>query len=429
MIHHPQLSTPFSLNASRANLLRVALIRLIVIAGQLGGILFAHFWLQAKIAYLPLLSGVAALAVVTALTFWRLRREREVSDTEFFVHLLCDISLLTAMLYFSGGITNPFVSYYLVPICVAAAVLPVRFTITLTALSLGAHTLLLFHYQPLDFLMPHPHRNGPQLHLVGMWFDFTISAGLITVFVSSMANVLRRQQQELNQRREDALRQQQLVSVATLAAGTAHELGTPLSTMTVLVDELIADCRDQPALAEDLGLLRQQLGECRATLKKLVATAETHQHGARGRAGAREFLRQTLDRWQVMRPEARYHWRGDSADAEVPADPVLEQALLNLLNNAADASPGAVDISLQCHPHEVVISVGDRGHHRAPSPQPFASTKSEGLGLGLFLSRAAVERYGGHLSLVERPGGGSVARLVLPTAMLASEASSEVEGE
>src|SRR5690625_3341721 len=217
------MPTPLSLHASLTNLHRVALIRLIVIAGQLGGILFARLWL------------------LTAYTFWRLRGSEDVSDGEFAAHLLCDIGILTVMLYYSGGITNPFVSYYLVPICIAAAVLGPGQTAAITLLSLGAHTLLLFHYQPVSFMMPPTPGQQPHLHLVGMWFEFVVSASVIGFFVSRMAAALRVQQAELNGHREEALRQQQLISVATLAAGTAHELGTPLSTMTLLLDDMPDD--------------------------------------------------------------------------------------------------------------------------------------------------------------------------------------------
>lgn len=414
------------LHASQTNLQRVAVIRLIVIAGQLSGILFAYFWLQASMDYTALLSGVALMAVVTALSFWRLRWQAEVSDGEFFGHLLCDIGILTLMLYYSGGITNPFVSYYLVPICIAAALLPARFTAALTGLSLAAHSLLLFHYQPMPFMMPEVHGQEPHLHLVGMWFDFAISATLIGFFVNRMAAALRVQQQELNQRREEALRQQQLVSVATLAAGTAHELGTPLSTMTVLLDEMIEDerLRERDAehsgnleLGPDLQLLKRQVEGCRSILKKLVATAETHQQGSGGHASAISFVRQALDRWQVIRPTANYLWSPGVEDAAIAADPILEQALLNLLNNAAEANGSAavaVEIEMRITEARVVIQVLDRGHFHELPAQPFTSTKPGGLGLGLFLSRAAAERYGGSLDFRARPQGGTIAQLELP---------------
>lgn len=413
-------SPSLTLHASLTNLHRVALIRLIVIAGQLSGILFAYFWLDASMDYTALLSGVALMAVVTALTFWRLRGSADVSDGEFFVHLLCDIGILTLMLYYSGGITNPFVSYYLVPICIAAALLGARLTAILTGLSLGAHTLLLFHYQPIDFMMPSSQGQEPHLHLVGMWCEFAISASLIGFFVNRMATALRTQQVELNLRREEALRQQQLVSVATLAAGTAHELGTPLSTMTLLLDDMIDDLEDDnrndQALSADLNMLRRQVEGCRNTLRKLVATAETHQHGDVGSARVRDFVHQALDRWQVLRPMARYRCDVISSDAAVPADPVLEQALLNLLNNAADAQEPEqeVDITIAADDKHVVIEVLDRGSYRELPSQPFISTKPGGLGLGLLLSRAAAERYGGTLHWLPRPQGGTIARLTLP---------------
>lgn len=421
---------PFT--ASAANLRRVALIRLIVLAGQGGAIAYAAKVLQAQLPYPMLLTGLFTLALLTAFTFWRLRRSAPVTDAEFGAHLLADMTLLTLMLAFSGGANNPFVSYYLVPLSISAAILPARFTLGLALLSVMAYSLLLFWYHPLPELQPttdqvlelhgaHGHHGALNLHILGMWFNFSISAALITAFVTRMARALREQQQELNRQREAALRHEQLVAVGTLAAGTAHELGTPMATLTVLADELLAEHGDKPGLGEDLALLHRQLLSCRGILRKLVATADTHTRSDTGWEPADRLLRQALERWQLLRPGVRFNLKV-SAPGPAPllqADPTLEQALINLLNNAADASLEPVDVTQSWEKDQVQIRLRDRGAGIDPArieataaPQP--SDKATGLGLGLFLSHAAIERLGGSLQIEAPPGGGTEVRVWLP---------------
>ena len=155
-------------------------------------------------------------------------------EAEFFAHLLFDLVIFTAVLYFSGGATNPLVSYYLVPIAIAAATLPRRLTWAITLLSLAAYTLLMQVYVPLEPLSPHTtHHQEPHtwfdLHILGMWLNFAVSAGFITYFVVRMVEAVRERDARIQRHLDEERRIEQVLSIASLAAGTAHELGT-LST-------------------------------------------------------------------------------------------------------------------------------------------------------------------------------------------------------
>jgi len=422
-----------SLTAAKANLQRLALVRLIAVEGQLAATLYAYGWLHAPLDYTWLFAVIGLLALGAVFTFWRLGRSWPVTDAEFFAQLLLDVGSLSALLYASGGATNPFVSYYLIPLTIAATVLPWRYTLALALVSLCAYSALLFFYAPLPLFEPshaHMHHGAPEpainAHILGMWFNFMLSAALITSVVVRMASALREQQRELNARREAALHSEQLLAVATLAAGTAHELGTPLNTMTVLLDEMqnaVEDGHDEKAqLQADIALLKQQAQNCRATLKKLVDTAETHRQQNYQRQRADRFLAELLERWQVMRPDARCELH--LAEGEPPllrVDEALRQAIIHLLDNGADTRSGPLEMGAGWDAHWLELRIRDHGPGipLAVAEQlgkPFVTSKGHGLGLGLFLSHATIERCGGDIRLYNHAGGGTEAVLRLPVA-------------
>jgi two-component system sensor histidine kinase RegB len=234
-----------------------------------------------------------------------------------------------------------------------------------------------------------------------------------------MANALRDQYDELNQRREQALHNEQLLAVATLAAGTAHELGTPLATMKLLLDDLQAEGPDQQA---DIELLKQQVQTCHATLKNLVATAESHQRRQFPLQPADRFLHDALERWQVIRPSARYRLDLSAQRGAAPAlrpDETLQQAVLNLLNNGADASLEPLELRLEWDTRDIVLHIRDHGtgvplEIAEQLGKPFVTSKGKGLGLGLFLSHATIERCGGDIRMYNHAEGGTEVVLRLP---------------
>jgi two-component system sensor histidine kinase RegB len=418
MAKHEQLT----ISAARQNLRQLSIIRNIALGGQLVALLFFS---QIQDIGLPttVLSVILALyALVIAATWWRSFQTPAITELEFFGHLLVDILFFTALLFFSGGASNPFISYYLVPISIAATTLPPRYTWSVAILSLASYSWLLMNHLPIPALAPmsgHSHHNSSNnLHIMGMWCNFAVSALLITYFVTRMANTLKQQEVKLAQQREDQLRDEQVIGIGTLAAGTAHELGTPLNTMKIIVDEM--QCEKSGA-EEELSILQQQIEQCRTTLKQLVATAETTTDSYEVKP-AKEYFDKLLERWQVMRPkiQANIQFEGNLPDCNVNFHPTIAQSLTNLLNNAADASPEQVDVNLSWDTDTITLNIRDYGKGISPEQQetlgqPFQSDKPEGLGLGLFLTQASVNRYGGNVSIQPADNGpGTMTKVTLP---------------
>ncbi|ARU89758.1 ATP-binding protein [Pseudomonas sp. M30-35] len=406
------------LSASRQNLRRLILIRFLVLAAQAGAVGLVY---KSGLLVLPWFELSVTLAVSLALcllTTLRLRGPWPVTEQEYALQLSFDLIIHSVLLFYSGGSSNPFVSYYLVPLTIAAATLPWLYTVTLSGLALTGYTVLLVWSHAV--MVPLEQRES--LLVYGMWLSFAMAAGLITFFVAKMAEELRGQDQQRAERREENLRDQQLLAVATQAAGAAHELGTPLATMSVLIKELRRE-HPEPLLQEDLAVLQEQVKLCKDTLQQLVRAAEADRRLAVVEQSCVEWLEVTLNRWHLMRPEASYRYqclgRGTAPRLMPPAD--LTQALLNLLNNAADAHPDKLDICLDWNHQWLYLTIRDFG---AGVPlaiaeqlgRPFFTTKGKGFGLGLFLSQASVTRAGGTVKLYNHEEGGTLTELKLPRA-------------
>lgn len=426
---------------STKNLKRLFALRNIEIAGQILAVLGVRYGLDISLPLVPMLVVTAILAAANALTWWRLRKPWPVADAEFFGQLLADVLALTALLFFSGGSTNPFVSLYLLPLTIAAAVLPARYTWAMAVLTVACYTLLLFVYIPLPppgeicstEATGHMHLGGEDdfgRHVLGMWFNFVLSAGLISFFVVKMAGSIRERDRQLAEAREQSLRDERLVALGTLAAGAAHELGTPLSTIAVIARELEQEHAGDPELSESFALLRGQVESCKRILSNMLASAgQTRAENAES-LPADAFLGKLLDKWQLMRPEVSVHagLHGPQPAPGIVADETLSQAVMNLLNNAADVSPRDVEIEGRWDAHELTLEICDRGTGLTPevasrAGEAFFTTKGpgEGLGLGLFLTNATIERFGGKVQMFNREGSGACVRVILPLAQLAAK--------
>lgn len=423
-------SSPLSLSAPAQNLSRLLLIRAMVLIGLLITCAVSFWHLNLNLQYKALVTILTSLCAINVLTLIRLKKPWPVTDTEFFSQLQLDIFSIALLLYFCGGASNPFVSYLLVPICIGAATLkplPSRI-IALTAAIL--YSLLLFYNHPIPALSPHhmhgSHTQSPiNLHIIGMWLNFGISTLLITYFVTDMAKALRQREELLHKQSEDRLRDEQLLAVATLAAGTAHEIGTPLATMKVLLHEMQDDyCTDdakETALYNDLNILSMQVEQCSSTLKQLVNQAEQDKDGCTRPQHVQSFCETIIERWLLLNPKATSKVQFNAADMNINAciSATVAQSILSLLNNAADACPDNISVDIDISDTQLSWTILDNGPGIAVDLMdklgtPFLTNKHKGFGLGLFLSHTTLNRYNGSIKLFNRETGGTRTELTLP---------------
>ena len=414
----------FSFDIESRNLRDLFLLRNIAIVGQLAMIAFATYELGLELPLLPLGLVAAALGLWNLLTWLRLRDPRTVSQREFFTQVVVDVAALTGLLYFTGGATNPFAWVYLLPLMIVTINLPRRYAWAMAVIAIAAYSSLMAWYVPLPLPGTHMHHDsGFSLHIFGMWFGFVLSAVLMVHFVSHMARNLRDRDRQLATAREKALRDERLIALGTLAAGAAHELGTPLGTMAILTKELLNDYPGEtdPELHSQLEILQGQTQRCKDALSVISASSGIAQAVAGGPQELVAFLSDLVGQWRSHRPDIAVDldiMQGTHGKL-ILVDETLRQAITNILDNAADASPDHVTFQARWDSCELLLRILDRGEglHPAVSDaigEAQVSTKEHGLGLGLFLAHGAIQRLGGQVQLFDRTGGGVCTEIRLP---------------
>ena len=406
------------------HLLQLTYIRTLILFAQSGTLLFALFVLHLSLDAWLLGSTLLALALLNLMTFARLHSRWPVTEIEFFSQLCADVVLYGCLLFQSGGATNPFIFMLLIPLLISAATLSARFTLLMATMLVVLYTSLLRHYIPVLALEAgHQHRiiNLYNLHITGMWVNFLFTVVLISWFIVRMQQTLQRGEQRLQSEREQRIQDQQLLSLATLAAGTAHELATPLSTMQVTLREMELDHPQDNPLLEDIALLRQQVATCSERLQQMSRSVRDEQHRSLHHIPITELLQRVISEWTLMRPEVsyQYHQPENGTIPMVSAATTLQQALLNLFNNAADACPDNIEIRIAWDSTRIQLQIHDQGaglplKHADQLGKPFVTTKGRGLGIGLFLTSSTLARHQGEVRLYNHPQGGTLTEVELP---------------
>ena len=398
------------------------------IVGQTLAIMAARWVLGIDVPMAALLGLVGfEVAVNVALEVW-LRSAARVRDGAIPATMLFDTVVLTALLALSGGYSNPFSTMYLVDVALATVLLESAWAWAILATSMACFASLfaLDHVGALQVLSNLQHEEILSLHMQGMWISFAVAAAFIVYIVGRVGAELTRMEQELDAERSLSVRKDKVASLATLAAGAAHELSTPLSTIAVVVKELQLSAERAGATAtaqEDLQLIREQVARCRDILHLMSAQA--------GENAGEPFLSVSLSRWvedAIQRlPDADrvdVHTDVDLDAFEVSGPPRgLTRALRGLLKNALQASPPEQHVTLDVAVDEarVRVQVVDRGcgmpaEVLSRAGEPFFTTKQPGagMGLGLFLTQTLAEQLGGSVELRSTPGSGTTATLMLP---------------
>jgi len=407
------------------NLGYLLLIRLFAIGGQILALSYMYFYIGIHFPVKPVILIITLLSMFTAFSWLGYRDSKEITDRVFVTQLMIDVFALSCLIYFTGGSINPFISLFILPIIFSAASLKPAYTSVITLTAISSYTALMYFHVPLDNV--HIHQDGTQMHLWGMWFGFILTAGLVAYFVSRIGRTLRERDRALAEARENALHAEQILSLGTLAAGTAHELGTPLSTVAILAKELEHEYEDQQELVNDLKLLRQQVDNCKQILSRMADNAGQVQANSGHAIAVDNYLDNLIAEWRDSRPGAQIKtdWQGSLPAPDIIVDQTLTHAIVNILNNAVDHASREVEVIGRWDKQKLELEICDdgKGMERAlidKLGENIISTKlpEEGMGLGLFLAKSTFNRFGGTLQIHSRDTGGTRVLIELPMGSL-----------
>lgn len=420
----PEISNPAATNRKNLGLLRQ--LRWLAVAGQVVTILVVHLWFEIPLPLAEMGCVVLFLIGLNAVSRLLLRGRRPVSNTELFVALFLDMCALTVQLYLSGGASNPFVSLYLLQIALGAILLAPWSTWTLVGAASLAFMLLTVHFRPLE--LGH-HRNGDlfDLHIRGMFVCFLLAAALIVAFITRISRNLSERDAYLADLRRRSVEEDHIVRIGLLASGAAHELGTPLATISVLLNDWqrMEIFRRDPELAEEIGEMRAQIERCKRILSGILMASGQARGEGTVRTTVGGFLDDLVDDWRRSRAPARIDYLNDfTPDEPIVSDAALKQVIFNLLDNAHEASPRWMGVTAERRDNRLVLTVRDVGPGfdkdiLAAFGQPYMSSKGrDGGGLGLFLVVNVVRKLGGSVA-AENTVRGACVTLSLPLASLA----------
>lgn len=409
--------------ANRKNLLLLRQLRWLAVAGQVLTIMIVDQWLGIPLPLEAMGCVVLFLVGMNAVSLLVAHSRRPVSNTELFVALFMDMAALTVQLYLSGGATNPFVSLYLLQIALGAILLAPWSSWALVGTAAAACVLLTVHFRPLDL---HDHGAGQLfgLHIQGMFVCFLLTAGLIVLFMTRINRNLRDRDAYLADLRRQSVEEDHIVRIGLLASGAAHELGTPLATISVLLNDWrrMDIFRRDPELSEEIGEMHRQVDRCKRILTGILMASGQDRGEGTVRTSVRRFMDELVQEWSSHHAPAKIDYINDfTPDEAIVSDVALKQVIFNLLDNAHEASPRWMGVTVERQDGKLVLTVRDAGPGfdkdiLAAFGQPYMSSKGrDGGGLGLFLVVNVVRKLGGTVS-ADNTLRGACVTLSLPLA-------------
>ena len=355
----------------RQGLQRLLLLRSLVTLLSTLGLLILQFFSTISVSINLVLFLLTVVILSVAAGIWRLRVASVISHRELFCHLLADVVILIVLLLNTGGASNPLISYLLVLLAVTATLLPASFVYGFAVGGILIYTCFLVLElgagHDMDGLAMEQDTLF-ELHLVGMWVIFVVSAILISGFLTRMASAIRERELNLAQARENEMRNEQLVAIGTLAAGTAHALGTPLSTMAVVLtdlDKLEADQFASIRVKDDINILKQQVTRCKDSLNQLIRYYQKDNPMEIENVQVSDFAGDIGDYINNIHPMANVEFQlACDATTVVTSALSVKHAVINIIENGIKAAREKVTVTFRVDssaPDSIEISIHDDG--------------------------------------------------------------------
>jgi len=415
-------SSTFTIAAGHKNMQQLIQLRWLAVVGQISTIAIVSWGLEIKLPLAGMLDVLACLIAFNIASQLRWHEQQSVNNGELLLALLVDVGSLTGQLYLSGGTVNPFVSLYLLQVILSAVLLEGWATWLIVGVTAACVAGLALFAKPLE--LPAGHEDGIiNIYLEGLLLTFILNASLLVFFVSRIMKNLRVGAAQLADMRQRAAEEEHIVRMGLLASGAAHELGTPLATLAVI----LGDWRRMPEfgknleMQEELSEMQTQIQRCKSIVSGILLSAGEARGESSVRTTINTFLDALVTEWRHSRPVAEFEFANRIGhDLPVVSDEALKQTICNVLDNALEASPAWLRLEARTEEGALVIEVTDSGPGFPEAMlnnfgKPYQSSKGRaGGGLGLFLVVNVARTLGGKVAAHNRPEGGAVVRISLP---------------
>lgn len=403
-------------------------LRWLAVVGQVVTIAIVTMWLDVDLPLLQMGYVIGFLVALNLMSLVSASMGIHAGNGGLLLQLAFDVAALTVQLYLSGGATNPFISLYLLQITLGAVLLHAWSSWMLVALASAGFILQIFVYRPL--MIPRLHAGGLlDLHIQGMFVCFVLTAGLVVFFLIRANSNLRARELRLADLRQQSAEEQHIVRMGLLASGAAHELGTPLATLSVLVSDWkrMPLFKKHPDLAAEIVDMQEQLDRCKTIVSGILMASGEARGEEITRTSAIAFLDDLVAEWRRTRaPRHLVYDNQFEPNEAIVSDTALRQVIFNVFDNALESSPDWVRIRANRDGDDLVLEVSDVGKGFPPDilaeiGRPYRSSKGRpGGGLGLFLVVNVVRKLGGSVAAENRSEGGAAVTLRLPIAALSA---------
>lgn len=400
----------------------LALYRVLTPLFQAGTMIVVTDQFQLTLSSRPVMILLAIEALLAIATHWRLRLNTRVGAVELQWHATVDIALFTAMLYFTGGPTNPFAPLYVLPVMIVAMALPPRRLWFTAVLTMACYIGLRDFHVPLS----HPQGHGEvyKLHEDGMIVNYVLTSAMLVYFSTRLFASLRKHARQAGDAQEAQMRSESVAAIGALAAGSAHELGSPLSTVAIIAAELRHRYPQDDVLQGDVSLIEQQLASCNRILACMANAGDERRAQSANGSQLDEFIESTVRRVQAVNSGATVLTQLDGPRPApwIAVEESLRQTIANVIHNAVRASPQHVQVAASWTPTRLEVTVTDRGPGFTPEAlktlgKGIARRRSSvggGMGVGLLLGAETLHRLGGSLSLTNNACGGACVQMQVP---------------
>jgi two-component system, sensor histidine kinase RegB len=408
------------------NMLHLIHLRWLAVGGQIATILVATWGFGIQLPLFNMLAVMVCLIAFNVGGHLRWHEERVVSNRELFLAMLVDIASLTAQLYFTGGINNPFVFLFLLQVILSAVLLRSESTWLVVAITTLCLAFLSVVNKPLVWPANSPYKLA-DLYAIGLLICFVLNAALLVIFITRIGRNLRAGDAALASLRQRAAEEEHIVRMGLLASGAAHELGTPLATMSVVLGDWkrMPQFSDNAAMLEEIEEIEGQLLRCKSIVSGILLSAGETRGESSSKTSLDNFFESLVEEWESSRPAQHFEYN-NCIDEEftVAFDSTVKQMLFNVLDNALEVSPNWLRFEVSKNQEQLFLIVSDRGPgFRADILEqvgtPYNSSKGRpGGGLGLFLVMNVARTLGGTLTVNNRKEGGAEVVITLPLSSL-----------